>query len=184
MKIRAVFQIAFICIFGITGWNLFDIKKQVELHSPELKDIESNNRLVFSDGSGIDIMENEIYSAFEDKTVGIKQNVIAFLLRYKSLEADVKFWNEVNSILSEHDTVHVRMIAYCENSRCIEALRKNPETVHFTVLEYGGILDMQAVIAADKDGELWLLGSGVKKIRWRDEIQTPFDVAMSIGLGE
>jgi len=182
MKIRAVLEIAFICIFGVTGWYLFDIKKQVELNSPELKEIEKYSRLVFSDGSGIDIMGNKIYSINEDRAVELKQSIVAFHLRYNSLEDDVKFWNEVNSFLLKFDAVSVRMTAYCENTRCIEALRNNQVDAHFTILEYGGILDMQSVISADIGGAFWLLGNGVKKIKWRDENQKPIDVAISIGL--
>jgi len=107
-----------------------------------------------------------------------KGGVVAFLLRYDSLDADLKFWNEVNSCLSEPDIV--RLTAYCENNRCIETIRKKPDMVRFTVFEYGEAVDVQAVIGADSTGEFWMRKNNAKKLRWRNEILAPCDVARSI----
>jgi len=73
------------------------------------------------------------------------------------------------------------LTAYCENGQCVETIRKNPSVVNFTVLEYGGVIDMQSVIGADVTGEFWLRGNRIRKIKWRDKVLTPFDVVMSIG---
>jgi len=181
MKIKFIWEILLICILIITGWYLYGIMKQVESNNPELKAIENDNNLIFSDGAGIDFMGNKIDSFLENKADEDERFVVAFLLRYNSLDADLKFWNEVKGYLSEPDTI--RLTAYCENNKCVEAIRINPDKVHFPVLEYGEASDMQAVIAADANGEFYLQGSRFRKIKWRNEILEPFDIAMSIGLG-
>jgi len=180
MKKRIAWEIALICVLGITGWYLSGIMQQIEANNPELKAIEDNKNLVFADGAGIDVMGNEIDSIFAAKPDGVERSVAAFLLRYNTLDADLEFWTEVNSHLSGLDTI--RLTAYCENARCVETVRNKPDSARFTVLEYGGAVDMQAVIGADAIGEFWLRGNEFKKINWRDGNQTPFDIAMSIGL--
>jgi len=182
MKKGIVLEISLTCILVVTGWWLFDTMKYVESNNPELKIIENNNNIAFSDGAGIDVMGNNVYSVFSDKADGIEKSVAAFLLRYDSLDADLQFWNEVSNHLSGID--NIRLTAYCENDRCVEAVRKKTDMVDFTVLEYGEILDMQAVIEADAVGEFCLRKNRFKRINWRDGIQKPFDVAMSIGLGQ
>jgi hypothetical protein len=151
----------------------------VKSNNPEPKAIERYNRVVFSDGSGIDVMGNKIESVLTSETGETERFVAAFLLRYDSLNDDLNFWNEVGNYLSELDLI-VRLTAYCENDRCIEAFRKNPDMAHFTVLEYGGAMDMHSVIGADEAGEFWLRGNRFRRINWRDEIMTPVDIAMSI----
>ena len=178
MKKRIIFEILFICVFGLIGWHLFNAIGQIKSNSPELKAIESSNNLVFSGGMGIDIMGNYIDSISVNKMDEAGGFVVAFLLRYNSLSADLQFWNEVNSHLSGYD--NMKLTAYCENDRCIEAIKKNQETVHFTVLEYGIVGDMQALIDADMAGEFWLLGNVYKKINWRDDNIKPTDIAISI----
>ena len=182
MKKRNLIEVLFICILGVTGWYLLDVMKQVESTNPELKIIESYNRLVFSDGTGIDIMGKYVDSVLANNADQVERFVVAFLLRQGSLDSDLRFWNEVNNYLSGLDTTIVKLIAYCENGQCVEDIKKNPDRADFPVLEYGEVSDMQAVISADIAGEFWLRGNSYKKIKWRDENLTPFDIAMSIGL--
>jgi len=181
MKKGIVWEIVLVCILGVAGWNLFGIMESEKSNNPELKAIEVNNNLVFSDGVGIDFMGNNIDSILKDKTDEAERFVVAFLLRYDSMDADLKFWNEVNNYLSEFDTV--RLIAYCENDKCIETLKVNPDTAHFYVLEYGEVKDMQAIIIADATGDFWFRGKEAKKINWRNDIMTPYDIAVSIKRG-
>lgn len=180
MKNRIILEILLICAFGVTAWYLFGIMKQTQTSSPELKEIEENNRLMFSDGAGIDIMGNKIDSIFTNRLDETVRFVAAFLLRYDSLDSDLKFWNEVSSHLSELD-IDVKLTAYCENERCIEYLKRNPNQANFTVLEYGGIVDIQAVIGADMTGTCWVRGNRYKRMKWRDGVQSPLDVSMNIG---
>jgi len=182
MKKRIYLEVSFICILGIIGWYLFGVMKKVELDNPERKAIESYNSMVFISGAGIDVKGNYIDSVLTNQTDDKERYVIAFLLRYNSLDTDIHFWNEVNNHLSSLDNVIVRLIAYCEHFRCVEAIRVNPSAVNIPVLEYGEVSDMQAVIGADVKGEFWLRGNRNKKIKWRDHNLTPFDIAMSIGL--
>jgi len=182
MKKGTILKLLIVCIFGTVGWYQFGVMKQMESNNLELKAIESNNNMVFLDGAGVDIMGNEIDSVFTDKTEGVRRSRVAFLLRYNSLEVDLEFWNEVGSLLSKLDAVPVRLTAYCENGQCVEAIRKNPDVANFTVLEYGEVVDMQAMLGADAVGEFWLIGSGFKKINWRDGTQRPVDIAISIGM--
>jgi len=182
MKKRIFLETALICILGCTGWYLFNAMKRTESNSPVLKEIANNNNLSFSGGAGMDIMGNNVHSAFANTTDETERKVVAFLLRHNSLDADLRFWNEVNSHLSGLDSI--RLTAYCENDRCTETIRKSPDAAHFTVLEYGGVIDMQAVIGADTAGEFWLRGNGARRIKWRNETLTPFDIAMKIGLGQ
>ena len=160
---------------------MYGAMERVKSNNPEFRAIEGYNRLMFSDGAGIDIMGNKIDSIFTDKADETERLIAAFLLRHDSLDDDLKFWNEVGGHLSELDIV-VRLTAYCENNRCVEAVKKNPGKAHFTVLEYGGVLDMQAVIGADAAGEFRLRGNRPGRIEWRDETATPFDIAMSMVL--
>jgi len=183
VKKRIVLEIVLICILGITGWYLFDNMKQVELNSPERKSIENFNRLVFSDGAGIDVMGNYIDSVLTNKVDGEESFVAAFLLRYNSLDSDLIFWNEVKKHLFDLDVATVRLIAYCENSQCVEAIRENPNVTSIPILEYGEVSDMQAVISADATGDFWLFGKQYKKIEWRNADLSPFDIATSIGFG-
>jgi len=180
MKKNKILEIFLICFLGITGWYLFSVAEKLKSNNPELQEIERNNSLVFMDGVGIDVMGNIVDSVFALEDNAIKRRVAAFLLRYDSIDDDLKFWNEVNRHLAGLDTV--RLMAYCENSRCVDVIRKNPDVAHFTVLKYGEAIDMQAVIGADLTGEFWLRGDRSRKINWRDERVTPFDTAMSIGL--
>ena len=181
-----------------------------------MEKIDAYNALVFSDGSGIDVMGKKIDSiainnsdqaeeevqndllhqidesiqqkleAIDNSTSLIDDNdqkigVVAFLLRYDSLDTDLVFWNNVNNYLSKFG--NVRLTAYCGNDRCIEAIKMTPSIANFTVLEYGEAMDMQAVIGADENGEFWLRGKVSKKVHWRNDIMTPYDIAMTIGLG-
>ena len=180
MKKRIVLEMALICIFGFTGWYLFGVMKQTESDNPELKEIESNNSLVFSYGTGIDVTGNKIDSYITNSMDDVVINIVAFFLRYDSLDADLMFWNEVGSYLAELDTV--KLIAYCESVLCIEAVKRNPDIAHFTVLEYGNVIDMQAIVNADMAGEFWLRGT--KRVKWRDGAKTPFDVSQNIRLGQ
>ena len=180
MKKTIVLEILLICIFGVTGWYLFGVTKQAELNNSVREAIEDGNGPVFSDGAGINVMGQKIDSI--NKTAGSERIVAAFLLRYDGLDADLNFWNEVNQNLLEPD--FVRLTAYCENKQCVEAIRKNPDRAHFTVLEYGEVVDMQAVLGADSGGEFWLRGNSARKINWRYGTSTPFDIAMSIGLSQ
>jgi len=173
-------EILLICILGFSGWYLFNTMEHMKLKSPELRAIENYYRLVFSHGTGIDVMGNKIDSILAHETKGGERSVVAFLLRNKTLDADLQFWNEVNRHLSELDTV--RLTAYCENYRCVEVIRKNPEMAHFPVIEYGLVGDMQALIGADDDGEFWFRGNRFEKINWRDGSRMPIDIAMHIGL--
>jgi len=180
MKKILIGEIVLTCILGITGWYLFNVMKQVELNSPGQKTIEGNNALVFSEGVGIDVVGNRVDSILVNKTDKIERFVAAFLLRCDSLDADLKFWNDVNSYLSKSDII--RLTAYCENEQCIETVRKNLDTIHITVLEYGGVIDMQSIISVDAVGEFWLRGNKIRRIKWRDNNLTPFDIAKNIGL--
>ena len=197
MKKGTVFEIMFVFIFGAIGWYLFGIVKHLELANPALEMIESYNNIMFSDGVGIDINGNKIESRnetpittqFEESdNLSLERSdqrtgVAAFLLRYDTLDNDLMFWNEVKSNLSELDVVNVRLIAYCEDDRCIESIKKDPDKVHFNVLEYGVVVDMQAVIGADATGDFWWRGDSSKKINWRDEFRTPNDIVSNIGFG-
>jgi len=179
MKNRIILEIMFICVFGLTGWYLFGVMEQMKSNNPK---VENNNTLVFSDGSGIDIQGNIIDSVFEPESYEIKRSVAAFLLRYDSLDADLTFWKEVNSYLTEPDAV--RLTAYCENDLCIKAIKNKPDLSYLTVLEYGEAIDMHALIGADSNGEFWFRENRAGKIKWRGENLTPFDIANSIGMGQ
>ena len=163
----------------VVGWRLFGAIEQMKSNNPETGAIENYNRLVFSDGAGIDVMGNKIDSVFTSESDETERFVAAFLLRYNSLNDDLKFWNEVRSHLSEFD-IDVRLTAYCENDRCIETVRKNPDMAHFSVLEYGGIVDMQAIVSTDAAGGFWLRGNRFRRTKWRDETMTPYEVAKRI----
>ena len=182
MKKRTVIEIVFIIIFIAAGWYMFDVMKRIESSHPELvRQIENNNKLGFMGGTGIDTMGHVIESAVVNGSDETRRRYIAgFLLRNNSLDSDVKFWNEVNNHLSELDTVSVNLTAYCENDRCIDTIKKNPGIAHFSVMEYGGVVDMQAILNADADGEFWLSGKGLRKIKWRDGVQAPIDIAVEM----
>jgi len=180
MKNSIVFEVLLICIFGTAGWYLFGVMKQLESNNPGRDAIEANNSLVFTGGAGMDIMGNMVNSVFTNKSDESERIVAAFLIRYNSLDADLKFWNEVNSHLSGLDTI--RLTAYCENIKCIDAIRNNPEKLHFIILEYGGAMDMQSIINADAAGEFWLRGDRPARINWRDGDLTPLNIAMRIGM--
>jgi len=180
MNKRIVLEIIIICILGVTGWHMFSVMKQAKLNNPDTKTIERADSLVFTSGAGIDVMGDKVDSIFADKADEASGSVAAFLLRYDSLDSDMEFWNEVGSHLSEPDTT--RFVAYCENDRCIEAIRKKTEHSRFTVLEYGAVIDMQAAIGADITGEFWMRGRRTIKIKWRDDVLTPVDIARSIEL--
>jgi hypothetical protein len=181
MKKRILWELLFIFILGFAGWYLYGLMERAKSNNPDLIRIERNNSLMFMSGAGIDIMGNEIESIILNNQDESEVFVAAFLLRYNSLEVDLAFWNEISSHLSEPNAV--RLTAYCENVQCIETVRKNPDMARFTILEYGAVTDMQAVINADANGELWLRGDRtMKKIRWRDEMLTPYNIVNSMKL--
>lgn len=180
MKKRIIWEILFICLLGVAGWYLFGLMKKAESNNPVQNRIERNNSLGFSAGAGIDIMGNEIEPISLNSLDEVEVLAAAFLLRFDSLNADLKFWNEVGSQLPDIDTV--RLTAYCEDTRCIETIRKNPDmAARITILEYGVVVDMQAVINADANGDFWLRRNGtLKKIKWRAENLTPYDIVDSV----
>ena len=179
MKKRIIIEILFICLIGVLGWYLHGIMKQEESRNTRLK--HNRNNTTFMSGSGIDVIGNSVDSIKVKETTSLGRNKVAFLLRYSSLDADLQFWNEVRGLLLNNDDV--QLVAYCENTHCVDVIKNKPDMADFTVLEYGEIVDIQAVLNVDANGEFWLLGKNTKKIKWRDESKTPFDIALSIGLG-
>ena len=109
-----------------------------------------------------------------------KNTIVAFLLRYDSLDADLKFWNDVNEYLLKYK--NIKMLGYCENEQCVNAIKLNSSAAHFSILEYGTVADMQAIIAADASGEFWVRKNEAKKIKWRNRVLTPKNIAISIGV--
>lgn len=181
MKKILFVQILFICILGASGWYLFGLMKKAESNNINQKRVERNNDLVFASGAGIDIFGNEIEPFLVNNRDGTEAFAVAFLLRHDSLDNDLKFWNEAASLLSELDTV--RLTAYCDDARCVEAVRKNPDMARFTILEYGAVVDMQAVFNSDANGEFCLRGDRtLKKIKWRDGTLTLNDIVNIIKL--
>jgi len=179
MKKRIVWEILFICFLGFSAWYLFGLLEHAKSNNHDLKRIDRNNNLMFMSGAGIGIMGNKVGSILLNSQGESEVFVAAFLLRYDSLSDDLTFWNEVGGDLTELDTV--RLTAYCENARCIETLKENPDVAHFTILEYGAVTDMQAVINVDAGGEFWLRGNKrLIKIKWRDGTLTPVDIVNSI----
>ena len=183
MRKKIIFETVIIFILGATGWYLLGIMKQFEMNNPEIKAIDSYNRLVFLDGKGIDIMGNYVDSVLLNNTDGVEKFIIAFLVRENSVDKDLQFWNEVNGYLSNIDVVNISMIAYCENNQCIDYIRNNSNANNISVLEYGEVSDMQAVISADTNGEFWLRGNRFKRSKWRDENLSPLDIANFIRFG-
>jgi len=178
MKKSITYEILFICILAVLGWPLYNAMKSIESRNIISKSIE--DRLTFLSGSGIDVMGNMIEPVMENEVDISGNGVIAFLLRHSSLDADIKFWNEVSGIITESNIV--QLIAYCENVQCVDAIKKEPDKIRFPVLEYGEIIDMQAINAADKNGEYWLIGLGgrSRKIKWRDGVLIPDDIVWSM----
>jgi len=179
MKKIFVLEILFICILGVTGWQLFGLMKKAKTESTNQIRIERSNNLLYVNGAGIDISGNKIESILVNSVDEVKVMVAAFLLRHDSLNADLKFWNEVGSQLAGFDAV--RLTAYCEDARCVETVRKNPDMAHVTIMEYGFVVDMQAVSSADADGMFWLrINRNFMKIKWRDKNLTPYDIVNRI----
>lgn len=194
MKNKLIWEVLLICILGFTGWYLHTKVEHLKSTSSKLKTIEAYKRKVLSYGiDGIDVFGAKIESGYTNNNDGNEKGIAAFLLRNDTLDADLRFWNEVNSYFTDHDAV--RLVSYCENERCVETIRKNPNVAHFSVLEYGLVGDMQAIIGADESGECWVQSNksdenvslltritGFTKITWRDGNVTPFDIAIRMGL--
>jgi hypothetical protein len=157
------------------GWFLFDKVKQMQSNSVEF----AYNDLFFSEGAGIDVMGNKIESIAVNMRDGTSKGIAAFLLRNDTIDDDIMFWNEVYDNLSAISMT--RLIGYCENDKCIEFIKKNPDKVHFTVLEYGGVVDMQAVIRADVKDEFWLNEQKSQKtIKWRNGMASPIEIVKDV----
>jgi hypothetical protein len=176
MKNRLIWKILLICILGVAGWYLFDTLQYVESNSPELKMIRDYKNLVFISGAGIDVMGNNIDAMDVSGNVGVNKGASAFLLRSGTVNADMKFWNEVSNNLPASN--EIRLIGYCEDSKCIEFIKNNLDKVNFTILEYGEVVDMQAVISADGADEFWLVEFGNReKVKWHDGSVSPLTIA-------
>ena len=192
MKNRIILEILLMCVLGFTGWYLHHKIELIKSTSSILKDIERyDQRMIFDGNAGIDVFGNKIESINKNHKEDI---MVAFILRIGTLDSDLQFWNAVNGYLTDLDTV--RMTAYCENDRCAEAIRKN-NIVDFSIVEYGTIEDMQAMINADRNGQcllrskkaydgadLFIQGTGFTKINWRDGNVSPFEIAMRISMAQ
>lgn len=90
MKKTVSLKVLLICILALAGWYLWGVMERVKSKNSEPKTIEVYNSLMFSDGAGIDVMGNKVDSVFTGETDESERYVAAFLLRYNSLEDDLK----------------------------------------------------------------------------------------------
>jgi len=126
---------------------LFNVIEQIKSNSPEHRMINTFHSIEFSNGAGMDVLGNRIYSIFTEEIDEVEKYAVAFLLRDNSLDDDLIFWNEVVIQLLKLNNVTTRLTAYCENEKCNDIIRKKQDAVNFTVLEYGVVGDMQAVFS-------------------------------------
>ncbi len=172
-------EVVLIGLLSVYGWLLIDGLPPSRVTREQIL-IETNKRLRFADASGIDVWGERVNPLQVRGTNGI----IAFLLRNASLGRDLRFWQEVSGLIPKGSGIC--LVGYCDGSACAEAMRNNPLSGEFPIIEYGEIIDSQALINADMEGAFIMVvkdknvPSETRVIRWRDLGQTPASLVRSI----
>ena len=177
MQRQICIQLIFIVALSVYGWVIVQRTPHSALeHKHDV--IESNKRLLFVDGAGIDVRGELVNSKATSET----KRVVAFLLRESTATQDVEFWRDVERMLPKNSGV--RLVAYCDGSACAKIVRELSLSSSFPVILYGELIDSQAVLNADTEGAFVLKerdkSNRVRAIRWRDVHQRSEDIVRRV----
>jgi hypothetical protein len=137
----------------------------------EAAQVEANMRLGIGRYTGFDISGRRVEPA---ATEGVDR-VVTFLLQADGLKSDLAIWQEVAQDLNAPHHGSVRLVAFCDGSRCAKDLGALAHSLAFQVMMYGEVVDAQAVFNADLLGECLVQKGGAQAfgVRWRDVERTP-----------
>jgi hypothetical protein len=155
----------------------FSVRLYKRLHSLN-KVLELRSKVVPNDrfDDGIDI--NGSHLRILPPSDG--QRTLTFMLRGESLVADLAFWNSVASGLEAHN---VRLLGYCDSSRCAENIRSRSGRLNFPIVFYANADTANALFEMDDKGaavlqnETWLKA---RAIPWRGPNSLPNDVIREV----
>jgi hypothetical protein len=154
-------------VLSFYGWSLVKDVGRLELWRKRQAFIASDdNAYVESSGIAVD------GKAISGGTLSGRKHV-AFLLRNKSLQDDLNFWTQVNTLLGSRTIIG--LIGYCDSQQCVDAIR-TLRPLPFPVLAYGEAVSIQAVADADAHGLAIVKVAGAQtrsKIVWRKTGSAP-----------
>jgi hypothetical protein len=140
---------------------------------------DANQRLLFADATGIDVLGERIHPA---RSPG-RRGVVAFVLRSRSLGADLAFWREVADLASNVSSeTRLEFVGYCDGAACADALKNRQHLGRLTVIAYGEAIDSQAVLNADEQGDFVVKDRDQppRRVWWRDRGLRAADIARDL----
>jgi hypothetical protein len=106
---------------------------------------------------------------------------MVFVLRGASIREDLDFWRTVEILLPRD--AKIVLIGYCNGDDCVNAVKRDGRLPKFPIIAYGETAGSQALLNADTQGSFLFLEHDSYKlnpIRWRDQGQTPQNIAHEV----
>lgn len=147
-----------------SAWSLHTFRSNVDASN------KLEQSFVFQPERAIDVSGH--FVSFATKTAGEKD--LVFLLRGSSFTEDLKFWEEVATLIPPSQ--HLRLIAYCNDNLCVDQITHLPKAPQFPVVFYSEVGNGQALIEADNQGAALLKDANrfhATKIPWRGSDDSP-----------
>lgn len=170
--------ILLIAILGFYGCRLANEAWTLHQRGQMLQAVvDQNRKLVFGLEAGIDVSGTPVHV----QTLNSTKRTIVFLLHGASIKADLKFWRSMEAALPVDSAL--RLVGYCNNDTCAEAVRREAPVADFPVIAYGEIVSSQALVNADGDGNAILRNAShleTRYVAWRVPGKSPEDVAREV----
>lgn len=167
-----------LCCLGIlTPYSLQLLGKVQEAHNTTTTQMVgelTKGELQFQREMGVDITGRPIYPLPPPAV----DRTIVFVLRSKTMESDLQFWNEVQRKLSDKKTI--RLAGYCDDLQCIDFLKHNAGSAKFPVIAAGEIIGSESIVDADYRGSCYVTAERwftPKQLNWRARTETPDHIA-------
>jgi len=125
--------------------------------------------VAYGESSGVSVVGTAIHAPALSRGTDM-----VFVLRHKSLQNDLSFWQQVKAAMGAEKLVG--LVGYCDSQLCVEDVRTMAPPP-FPVLAYGEAASIQAVMDADVHGLALVIkgavGRSVSRIHWRKPGTTP-----------
>lgn len=174
MHREMIVEIVLVLLLGGYGWTLSrDIVRDERRAAAR---IESNMLLEIGRYTGVDVSGRLLTPAATPEV----DRVVTFLLRADSLGDDLATWREVANRVSDHRGV--RLIGFCDGSQCAHYVRTAAQPLGFTIMMYGEVVDLQAVLNADALAQCLVQKASSEPfgVVWRQEGLTPEQISRRI----
>ena len=145
------------------GWRLLSTLESFHFGRKSQQPLERPRVEAFGMEAGIS-SSGEVISPIPPPEI---VETVLFLLRDRSLLADISYWNRVSAALPAR--FHIRLVAYCDGVKCASDLPPSSALL-FPVILYGEVTGAQALLNADDDGCGFIRTERditARRIRWR-----------------